>query len=380
MACLLGSTAPNAVAEGVGPNQAYYLVKDFQDDWQVYDERYQNYIPYLRERHQNYKSFSIFLDFDAYRSYQLLYYATKDNYLFINASLQKKLPAKAWVVINLDSLHRVYPNRELFVTFYSALPGLEDKTLFVGNAITQTQRPIEIAEAQITAKPRTVSSFQDFFSLAGLLLLGFFAFLYNFQVKSFHKYYNLRDLLTIGKRSDTGLQSTGLDIGSILFIFNLSLIIAYLYLFVISKNVEVFGSRQLVEYTDSLGGLLLTYLQVTLSIFFLFGAKYFCLYLLGSLYRLNKITNFHFFKIIQASGLFFMTLLSILLLFYYTKPSLSETVANTLTGVVAAFFILRLLLLYFTINKLASLKNLYLFSYLCIVELIPLIVGIRFAL
>ncbi|MFC0184764.1 hypothetical protein ACFFJX_20520 [Pseudarcicella hirudinis] len=47
---------------------------------------------------------------------------------------------------------------------------------------------------------------------------------------------------------------------------------------------------------------------------------------------------------------------------------------------VVIFFILRLLLIYFTINKLTSLKNLYLFSYLCIVELIPVIIGIRFAL
>lgn len=377
---LVASLGYQANAEGVGPNQSYYLVKDFQDDWQVYDERYQNYVPYLRERHQSYKSFSIFLDLDAYRSYQLLYYATKDNYLFINASLQKKLPAKQWVVLNLDSLHRVYDTHEIFLTFYSTLPGLEDKTLLIGNAIKQAQRPIEIAESQITAKPRVVNAYQDFFTLAGLLLLGCFAFLYNFQAKAFQKFFNIRDLLTVSKRSESSVQNAGLDLSSILFIANLSLVIAYLYMFAVSKNIEIFGGRQLVSYSDTLSDLMLTYFEISLIILLLFGAKYLSIYLLGSLYRLNKITNFHFFKIIQASGLFFLLLLAVLMLLFYTQPYLSDNVANGLTAVVSSFFLARLALLYFSINKLASLKNLYLFSYLCIVELIPLIVGMRFAL
>jgi len=47
---------------------------------------------------------------------------------------------------------------------------------------------------------------------------------------------------------------------------------------------------------------------------------------------------------------------------------------------VTLFYLARLLLLYFSINKLSDAKNLYLFSYLCIVELVPFIIGVKFAL
>jgi hypothetical protein len=45
-----------------------------------------------------------------------------------------------------------------------------------------------------------------------------------------------------------------------------------------------------------------------------------------------------------------------------------------------AFYTARLALLYLVIRSTEPIKNLYLFSYLCIVELIPLIIGLRFAL
>ena len=63
-----------------------------------------------------------------------------------------------------------------------------------------------------------------------------------------------------------------------------------------------------------------------------------------------------------------------------STPTNAAILEKIILYVVIVFFISRLVLLYFTINKLSSLKNLYLISYLCIVEFIPLIVGIRFAM
>lgn len=374
---LLSTTSSQAA--GVGPNNSYYLVHNFQDDWQVFDRRYQNYVPYIRERHQSYSSFSLFLNLEDYRSYKLLYFAKNDNFLFINASLQKKLPNNTWVIMNLDSLHQIYQTNNLFLTFYGAISGVEDKTIFIGNQISNTQKPIQLTEAELSVKPRPQSSFGDFSVLVGIILLGSFVFLYNFHAKAFEHFYNVRDLLTIGKRIDTSLQNRLFDISNLFFVLNISLLIGYLYLFLVSKNVAIWGSRTLLEESETLGTWFWNYLRVSLFVLLLFFAKYLALFLLGTLYRLEKITNIHFFKIVQASGIFFLSLLIAVSILFYTSPSLSAAMANMVIITVVIFFIARLVLLYFTINKLASLKNLYLFSYLCIVELIPLIVGIRFA-
>ena len=59
--------ATQAQAASVGPNDSYYLVQDFKTDWQVYDERYKSYVPFIRERHQNYRSVSVLFNLEENR-------------------------------------------------------------------------------------------------------------------------------------------------------------------------------------------------------------------------------------------------------------------------------------------------------------------------
>ena len=93
---------------GIGPGSSYYLVHDYQDDWQVFDSRYKAYVPYVREQHNDYNSFSLFFDIENYKGYKLLYRSERENYLFIDATLQKKLPTTSWVVLDIDSLQQAF--------------------------------------------------------------------------------------------------------------------------------------------------------------------------------------------------------------------------------------------------------------------------------
>lgn len=370
-----------AQAASVGPNDSYYLVQDFKTDWQVYDERYKSYVPFIRERHQNYRSVSVLFNLEENRGYNLLYYSQSDSYLFIDASLQKKLDANTWMVLRVDSLLNSYKKSEILLTFFGNNPGIDNKTLLVGNRISVIQKKALLNEKQLTAQTRPISPYRDFFITVGLFLLVINAFLFNFHLKAFERYYNLRDVITFSKRIDLNAPiNRPFEISNVLFILHLSLLLAYLYLFVASKEVSIFSVSNILEETETFIGFLLTYLQITFIILCCLLAKYLTLVLLGSLYRLEKITNIHFFKIIQASHLFFLGLTIIFLPLYFTTPSLPQSIVQMVTITVISFFIVRLGILYFTINKLVSLKNLYLFSYLCIVELIPLIVGVRFAL
>ena len=51
--CLLFSTNKVQAKGGIGPEGSYYLVHDYQDDWQVFDNRYKAYVPYVREQHRS---------------------------------------------------------------------------------------------------------------------------------------------------------------------------------------------------------------------------------------------------------------------------------------------------------------------------------------
>ncbi len=368
-------------AQGVGPDRSYYLVHDFADDWQVYDEGVKTYVPYLPERHQKYSSFSLFLNVETNRHYQLLCFAEDESYLFINASLQRQIPVGTWAVLSVDSLYRRYRTPDVLLTFYGRKTGPQQARVLLGYRRTANQKPVAVSGNLLLAKPRPDGdTFTNFFGLAGLLLLFCYAGLYLVYHKAFTRFYSPRDLLTINPRDPALSLNRSLDISTLFFVLHLSLMLAYLYMLVANENVDLFSTQALLREGQTLADLLLNFGEIALLVFVLLIGKYVVLNLLGSLYRFERVVDYHFFKIIQASSLFFSGLLLVMMVLVASFPAAGAQVEKYMFVPVVLFFLARLLLLYFSLNKLASVKNLYLFSYLCIVELIPIIVGIRFAL
>ncbi|MEY4538705.1 MAG: hypothetical protein RLZZ306_462 [Bacteroidota bacterium] len=376
--CLLPNTL--IAKGGLSPDNSFYIVHDYQDEWQVFDERYKAYVPYVREQHQGYNSFSLFFDVENYKGYKILYRSEKENYLFIDASLQKQLPVSTLVVLDVDSLQNVFGKAKLFLTIYGTNSNIEDISLQIGNKISKAQKAIEMNQSLLTILPRDISPFQNFFVLGLIILVCFYAFLYNFQPKSFERFFSPRDLLTISKRDDSFVVNKPFDLGNILFVVSLSLTLGFIFMLITNEKTDLFSASNILREGETLGTLMLNFIEISIIVFASLMLKYFALRVLSNLYRLDNITNIHYFKIIQASSLFFLIILIVLTFSSVSSPSIVKNAEKYLSIPISLFFIARLALLYFTINKMTTLKNLYLFSYLCIVELIPLIVGIRFAL
>lgn len=147
-----------------------------------------------------------------------------------------------------------------------------------------------------------------------------------------------------------------------------------------SDEMDLFSVSTILRDGESLGTMFSNFIELGVVIFVLMLAKYVALAILTNLYRLDNITNVHYFKVIQASSIFFLVVVVFLSVSAVSAPEVIKNIQNILLIPISIFFLLRLILIYFTINKMTPLKNLYLFSYLCIVEVIPLIVGIRYAL
>ncbi len=365
---------------GIGPENAFYLVHDYQNDWQVFDDKYKAYVPYVRELHKGYNSFSLFFDIENYKGYKILYFSEKENYLFLDASLQKKLPVSSWVILDVDSLQEAFGKTKLFLTIYGNNSNVEDINIQVGNKISKAQKAVQMGSSLLTILPREITPFQNFFVFGLIFLACFYAFLFNFQPRSFERFFSFRDLLTITKRDDSFIVNKPFDLGNILFVVNLSLTLAFIFMLITHGKTDFFSASNILKDGESLGTLLLNYLEISTIVFVSLVFKYLALRVLSNLYRLDNITNVHYFKIIQASSLFFLIILVVLTLSAVSVPIIVKNAQSYLFIPISVFYIGRLALLYFAINKMTTLKNLYLFSYLCIVELIPLIVGIRFAL
>lgn len=367
-------------ATTVGPNEQYFLVHDYHDDWQVYNDRMKAYIPYISEQHLGHPSHTVFCDIQSNRGYNILVYAQKDdNFLFINGSLRQKIPVGKWIVLNVDSLYRAYEQPVIYITLYGS-NDIEDKKLMLVYKRSLNQKPIVLAESGITAKPRTPAPYRNYIVLVSMFILVFFSYLSNSYVRAFQRYFNLKDLFNTFARDQSSLINNPLNRMNVMFIILLSLIISLFYMLLQSKDINIFGGRTILQEGDTLGILLSNYFRMTLAVFVLMVIKYFFIGVVGQLFNLEKIVDLHYFKIVQASSLFYSALVLLLsILFMQYLPNDFNWQAYLFTPIVA-FYLIRVFILYSTIIRGIPKQNLYLISYLCIVEILPVILGIRFAI
>ena len=367
-------------ATTVGPNNDYFMVHDYHDDWQVYNDRMKAYIPYIAEQHLGYPSHTIFCDIQSNRGYNLLVLSPKaDNFLFINGSLRQKIPVGKWIVLNVDSLYKVYEQPIIYITLYGS-NNIDDKKLLLGYKRSLNQKPIVLAESGITAKPRTPAPYRNYIVLVSMFILVTFSYLSNSYIRAFQRYYNFKDLFNTLVREQSFLINKPLNRMNIMFIILLSLIIGLLYMLLQSKGIDMFGGRTILQEGETLGVLLSNYFRISLSVFVLLVLKYFFISLIGQLFNLEKVVDLHYFKIIQSSSLFYSALVLLLLvLFMEYFPHDFNWQVYLFTPIVV-FYLIRFFILYFTIIRSMPIQSLYLISYLCIVELLPVILGVRFAM
>lgn len=371
------TTFAQSRTEGIGPANSYYPVHNFQDDFQVYDEATKAYVPYIVEQHADQTALSTYIDLESNRHYSLLISTRKDGYLFINAALKRKLRAGQWTVLSIDSLFRVYRQPEIFLTLYGA-PGLVDKNLFIGYPKSATQRPVVLRDDNLSVRPRPVSVYTNFLGLGLLFLLATHAFLFAFHRRAFLRFYSPRDFFSLRAQEESFLINRPLSSTNVLFVLNLSFVVAYLIIFIQSRQLDVVVSRRLFN-EQSLLYILQEFFVLGVIAFIVLMGKYVALEVIGGLYKLQSSINLHFFKVLQSSMLFYTILTLFLVVIAYNTATVSWS-EHILIIPLLIFYAARLAFLYIVIRSQEPIKNLYLFSYLCIVELIPLIIGLRFAL
>lgn len=367
-----------AEAEVGGPEQKYYLVKDFADEWLIYDQTQKNYVPYVAELHGNQLSVNLLIDLESNRFYELMVYVEKDNYLFLDGSLQQRQTGGSWKIFKIDSLYRLYRKPQLLFTFYGSA-GKTGKIVLIGHPKTATEKLITVEEESfLSLRPRRLSSLTNFFTLSLLLIVGFAALLYNGYPRAFQRFYNLYDLLATDVRDESFLVNKPFGRVNLLFLGFTSLLLAYLFFFAQSKQYDLFGFKQFIAPDQTLSQSWFNFFSIASAFFLSLVAKYAGLFVLGLLYQLDAVTKLHYFKIVQSSVIFYTVAvlgLSFLSLYILDWTPIMKQIL-IIPGIV--FYLLRVVLLFFTISNAATAKNLYVISYLCIAELIPLIVGIRY--
>lgn len=359
----------------------YLSFKDLQTEWQVYDDKYKAYVPYISSRHKGTKTISFWLDTEKNKPYYLVIKLKKDEYFFINQQLHQVISKEGWQAYKIDSLQKLYNDKTLFLTFYNKNASVGLTYSFVG-----------VFSAKISNKKATkniTTSLQEYFRqkinnprtsiiiLVGILIFAFYTLLWNIYPRHFYNFLNIKKLFSLARREDENALNKPLSAGNILFVVGCVLLAGYFGLmFQEVQNYKLpFFVRDGIFFVD-----IYNYFVFTLIFGVLIAGKFVLIVFLEKLLGLDKISNAHFYEHIRFSQTLYVLLCGLGLYYFVVNPS-QLLVFKTLSSVILLFgFIGRSVFLWIHVNKISGMRNIYLISYLCASEIIPLLIYIKLLL
>lgn len=368
-----------SLAKTGGPEDAYYILEDFDNHWLIYDQETQDFLPFTRKESSDNPAHSVILRPSLFKGYTLL--VKSDNQtgqLLINNTIFKSLPKDTWISIPVDEI----PMKEdkVLLTFYGST-NLNHKSLMIGSLIKNSETASTLPKSRLgIIKLRPFKPSENAFVVAFLILLSFSTIVSSTNPKAFNEYFELSDLLTTKIRETRFLISKPMNRVNLAFISLLSLMTGFIYILLAGDGIVLFSSFLPLNFENAGAGYyLLIFTLATLVSFLLYLGKFFMLAICGQLFGLGKTTNLHFYKNIQFL-LFSFLLLSIGLYAFTTQHVLSkENLGMSIPIILIIIYSGRVILSFFSILKNHNIQYLFLIAYLCVVEVLPTIIGFRLA-
>ena len=375
---MIVSGLPSHAAGQMQP-EGYQLVRDCQEEWLVYSSEYKNYVPYVKVMHESEPSVSILINLVRDRHFTFLLKTGRSAFLFVNGALQRNLLSGEWNSFSCDSLYRIYGRGEVMLTVFGlrGTEGLSSLMCFPNTHIA-TDSTQAISPSVISLKPKSDNAFRDFSVIAWILILITGAGIFLTHPSIACKFVSPVVLFSRDFRSELYNHYRAYSpviVATIILLAQVTaflLIVVDIYVKPILPGVLSISDRELVwELTK-------TFVKISLLNVGLFYFKYFIISITLGILNMSELAHVHFIKAGQSSQFFYGTLAVGLLLLVLRHPSALENLGETLVVYIIIYYGVRYIMFYILLNPPGRIINLYLISYLCVVELIPLIIGIKF--
>lgn len=368
-------------AAKVSPPEQFFPVYNYQNDWLVYNEQYKNYVPFSQGVNESTRFASLYIDLVKNRRYSLLIQTTGESYLFLEGALQSRIAPGQWQQLNLDSLYKVYRKDELLLTIYGSA-GVDEKTVLICNKKKQNEigGPATARSSIINIKPISFSPFGNFAGITLLLILILNAWIFNLNPLSFIRLINPIEFFNNDPRDQLSKINKPYSNTVIFFVVISSMMMGFTVIYFSVNRLNLFSVSTILSEKANTLQILGDFCVLTVIFFLLIYAKYVFMVLAGNMLNLDKQVDIIFIKIVQSSYLFYALIFMVIFALNFNHINWLEVSRPYLLLPFLFFYLARFLGLYLVAKPAGALINLYLFSYLCVIEIIPLIVSMKFAL
>ncbi len=349
-----------------GEEQAeYFVVKDLRSEWLTVDKT-NRYIPYITGQNKG-VVIGFPLNLSRFQGNYLHCCIPKNSSLLIDQQLVKNFNRSDCIFLNIDSLHNHHAE-SIFLTVFQAQKDFKKvKMEIVSFGQLQAEKNPVIA--------RSAAIKMNFFVMGLLVLLTFYAVLKHKYGKNFKIIYNIPRIFSSKIREDDTRIKLVTE-AHIAFLVHYCLLIAFLLVIILPPTVELPAVASYISWPpDSFPQYLLLWCEIALIIFVIIWVKYLLLMLLGSLFRLRAMKYLHMFDFMRMSLVFWTIVFVTVICFFPNLPFGGEIYLRGLVYGFLLFALFRIVILYFRLSRNASFRKIYLFSYICVAEIIPLLAG-----
>jgi hypothetical protein len=361
--------------------ERFFPVYNYQHDWLVYSNAYKNYVPFSQGINEDSRSVSLYIDLLKNKRYALLVAAETDSYLFIEGALQTRLEQNQWRELAIDSLLKVYKKEELLVTIYGS-PGINDKVALLCNR-KNTRDATSLTGTRpsfINIKPISFSPFGNFAVIALIIILILNAWIFNLNPLSFLRMINPIEFFNSDPRDQLSKTNKPYSNTIIFFAVITAMWMSFVLMFFFNNKLNIFSVDSIMSEKSNTLMIFADFLLVAVIFFVLTYSKYIFMLLAGNMLNLDKQVDALFIKIIQSSYMFYGLLFLLLFAMSFNHMPWIADLKTYILLPFLFFYVARAIALYVVTKPPGTLINLYLFSYLCVIEIIPLIVSMKFAL
>ena len=345
----------------------YRLIKDLRQEWLAIDKNNQ-YVPFVARDQNNPSVIGVRLDLDKYSGNHLRCCIPATSSILINKQILTSVKQKRCLVYDIDSLQQAYGEHAILLTVYQPDNALDQVSLQIVNNSTTMGSPKDMIAL------RTLSASKNFFVLGLIGILTLYAILINNFPKTFKNVYNLQKILAFRAREED-MRIRLVSEPHIFFLVQHCLLVAFLLVILVPD----IGTRvPFIRFSlQSLGDYLLIWLTLSIAILFVVWIKYMLVVMFGTLFKLRHLMYLHMFDFMRLSLMFWGAVFLLAICVYYNVSVGERVYSQILIYLFIAFALARVIVLYLRLFRNASFKNMYLFSYICTAEIIPLFIGLE---
>lgn len=344
-------------AEGVGEDTI--IVKDLSADFLFYDHNGEGYAPYLNQKLDNTNK-SLSIPVGAYKDYHLIFKATPGLSVFQNYRLVYENTGSQSENVFL-ALGELFSGSSLdMFTFYhedGALPS-SVRIGYMGRLPDESGQQMLIRNREAASTPG-----MSFFILMSILMIGI-------VIKQICTKEALW-ILAPEAKVQGGLEDTAISVN----------FFQWPYILIIAFNALCFTYLiSLLEYAPIKIRDVGDYALCALVVFLLYYLKYIFLGTMARVFNIGGVAKIHFREVIRISFWFHLIVAPILSIAYFSTLIEWRISYIGFLAVLMLALSLGLLRLFVLTFRVPQFNYLYLFSYLCMAEIIPLAFVIKITL